>query len=146
MYSEVLIEEGIVVSSEKGFAKISLLKNENCRDCSAKIICKPGNGESHIIEVSDPYGTAPGDIVKISIKGTVILKSTFILYGLPLLLLLITIFSVNLFLTGLHLIELYSFLTGIFVLSLYYLIFFFLKSYNKKLIVPEIISLTRQPS
>ena len=143
MYDEVLIEEGIVISTEKGFAEISLIKNQNCSDCSAKIICKPGGGESQIIKVSDPYGTNIGDIVKISIKGTAILKSTFLLYGLPLLLLLASIFIMNIFFEGIHLIELFSFITGIIITSFYYLIFFYLKPSRKKLIVPEIISFTR---
>ncbi len=146
MYNEVLIEEGIVVSTEKGFAEISLTKNQNCNDCSAKIICKPGDSESQIIKVSDPYGTTAGDIVRISIEGTAILKSTFLLYGLPLLLLVITVLVMNIFMKNVRLIELFSFLAGIVVISFYYLIFFYIKPSHQKLMIPKIISFTRQIS
>ena len=146
MYNEVLIEEGIVVSTEKGFAEVSLLKNDNCNDCSAKIICKPQSGSKQIIKASDPYGTIPGDTVKISIKGSAILKSSFMLYGIPLLLLIATILVMSKLLDNVHFTELYSFIAGIIIISFYYLLFINLRAFRKKQIVPEIISLSRRTS
>jgi DNA-directed RNA polymerase subunit RPC12/RpoP len=40
MSSELLVEEGKVISAGKGFAEISLTKSNLCQECSAKILCK----------------------------------------------------------------------------------------------------------
>ena len=144
MHDEILIEEGIVVSVENGFAEISLLKNENCNDCSAKIICKPQNGSKQLLKVEDPYGTRPGDIVKISIRGSDILKSSLMLYGIPLVILVASVLILSKLLESTRFIEFYSFIAGIIVTFFYYLIFIYLKSFRKKQIVPQIISMTRK--
>ncbi len=144
MNSEMLIEEGVVVSSENGFAEISVTKSEHCEECSAKIICKPRNKDLQLVKVADPFGTSPGDKVKIAVKGTVLLKSSFKIYGIPLILLLISVFLSNAFLDYSRYKDLYSFLLGILVTLGYYVGIFLSKNSYQKLILPTIISYSRE--
>lgn len=92
MYKEELYENGIVKESKNGLATIIISDSDHCEECSAKLYCKPGNEKSRILIVKDPFGTMFGDRVKIAINGNTIIKATFILYGIPLILLLIGLF------------------------------------------------------
>jgi sigma-E factor negative regulatory protein RseC len=143
MNTEMLVEEGIVVSSQNGFAEVSVTKSEHCEECSAKIICKPSNKDSQLVKVIDPFNTHPGDKVKIAIKGTMLLKSSFKIYGIPLILLLASIFLSNTFLNSTQYKDLYSFLIGIIITTGYYVVIFLSKNSNQKLILPTIISCPR---
>lgn len=88
MYTEELTEEGIVKESKNGIATIVISDSENCKECTAKLYCKPGNSSERSLTVQDPFGTNPGDKVKVSIQGSKILSASFILYGIPLVLLI----------------------------------------------------------
>ena len=127
MTAEIIIEEGVVVSIGKGTADVAVRHTESCGECSAKIICKPKSGDENIIKVEDPFGVKPGDIVRIEINGYVLLKASFLLYGVPLILLLTGIFSGMSLFSNYSAKELYSFLWGIGLVALYY----FLGSFNK---------------
>jgi positive regulator of sigma E activity len=144
MNDEILIEEGIVISSQNGFAEISLTKSEYCEDCGAKIICKPQSNSNQTLKVIDPYGALPGDIVKISIKGKALVKTSIVLYGIPLFILIIVIFLANLFWGDIKYSNLYSFLASVSFTIIYYLIIFFFKISQQTPILPEIISLYRK--
>jgi sigma-E factor negative regulatory protein RseC len=143
MNTEMLVEEGIVVSSKNGFAEISITKSGHCEECSAKIICKPSSKDSQLVKVVDPFGTNPGDKVKIAVKGTVLLLSSFKIYGIPLILLLVSIFLSNVLLDDSKYKDLYSFLIGIIVTVGYYIVIFLSKNSSQKLILPTIISCSR---
>ena len=143
MNSEELIEEGIVISSSAGLAKITLTKSDHCEECSAKIICKPKSGDQKLLTVNDPYGTKPGDVVKISVLGSEILKISFLLYGFPLFLLLIPIFVISNSYPNLKNVELISFSIGVLLVAVYYLIVFLIKKNSAKSKLPKIISYSR---
>ncbi|HET54467.1 MAG TPA: hypothetical protein ENN33_04550, partial [Ignavibacteria bacterium] len=86
MQNESIIEKGIVLSAADGHAEIALIQTGSCEECSAKIFCKPSEKkDTKIIEAEDPYGVQPGDEVQIEIAGTDILKASFMLYGMPLI-------------------------------------------------------------
>lgn len=138
MSPEILVEEGIVITASNGFAEVALNKTENCEECSAKIICKPRDQQTNLLRVSDPLGASPGDFVRIEFEGKSLLKTSFLLYGLPLLLLLTGIFSGTQLFAGMHYSELYSFLLGAGLMALYYLLKF-VRSGDKPLIVPKIV-------
>lgn len=144
MNDEILVEEGVVISSQNGFAEISLIKSEYCEDCSAKIICKPVGEKNQTIKVTDPYGALPGDVVKISIKGAALVKTSLLLYAVPLAILIFGIFLSKYFYSASNLSDLYSFLTGIALIIIYYLVIFFFKISQQTPILPEIISLYRK--
>ena len=92
MYREELYEEGIVKEAKDGIAIISIQDSDRCEDCTAKIYCKTGNTDERSLSVRDPYGVQPGDKVRVVINGSKILSASFMLYGIPLILLLAGIF------------------------------------------------------
>ena len=120
MQSENIIEKGIVLSAENGHAEIALLEEGSCEECSAKIFCKPSEkSDSKILEVDDPFGVKPGDEVLIEINGGVILKASFLLYGMPLIMIIIGIVSGMSIFESTSLPELLSFIFGIGLTALY---------------------------
>ena len=137
---EELIEEGIVLKSNDGIAEIALLENDNCEECSAKLFCKPQEGETKILTVSDPLGSLPGDEVRISVEGGAVLKATLLLYGLPLLLLILGILlGMNLF-TYSKLPELYSFFFGLSLTAVYFgIVYFFSIKKGSSKSLPKIV-------
>lgn len=145
MMKEELVEEGVVLKTENGFAEISLNNSESCHDCSAKLLCNPTNDTARTVKVEDPYGVKEGDIVRISITGGTVLKATFQLYGIPWLLLLLGIISGYFLFEGTALHELYSFLTGAVLMGAYYG-FLKMQSPSKGNInIPKIIFVKRTP-
>ncbi len=141
---EELIEEGIILESNNGIAEVALIENDNCEDCSAKIFCNPKADNTKTVKAEDPYKTRAGDEVRISIKGSTIVKATFALYGVPLLLLVLGIFVSYNFFEQHELRELYSFLTGVISLTVYYLIYFFVLPIKNQPSQPKIIFVKRR--
>jgi sigma-E factor negative regulatory protein RseC len=117
MYKEELYEEGIVKEAHNGIAEIVISDSDHCQECSVKVYCKPGSSNERSLTVKDPFGVHPGDKVRVIIKGSKILSASFMIYGLPLLLLLAGVFI------GMHLFnnnqEIYSSLLGIGAVTLY---------------------------
>ncbi len=143
MNDEVFFEEGVVVSAENGYADVSVIQNEKCDDCSAKIICKPNKDELNILRVENPIGAKVGDNVQIEIKGLSILKVSFNLYGVPLILLLIGIFlGISIF-DGNEFSELYSVFFGIGLIAIYFILIFYHQKNLKDQILPKIVFIKR---
>ena len=142
--TEELIEEGIILESNNGFAEVALIENDHCDECSAKVFCNPKADNTKTVKVVDPYKTRAGDEVKISIKGSTIIKVTFGLYGVPLLLLVLSIFTSYNFFEQHELKELYSFLIGVFSLTVYYLLYFFILPIKTQPSQPKIIFVKRR--
>ncbi len=120
MYKEELIEEGIIITSEKGLAEVGLIENDDCEECSAKLFCKPGENKTKTIKVLDPYDAHPGDTVRISIPGNAVLRATVLLYGIPLLILILGIWGGLFLLRETSFPELFSFLLSIGIMGLYF--------------------------
>jgi len=122
--SEELIEEGIVLESENGFADIKLLANDNCDECSAKIICKPKDDSGRILKIENTVGVQKGDKVTIAISGKSLFGAAVNLYLYPLIIFIAAVLlGLNLFVSY-NIVELYAFLLGCLSLSIYYMIFF----------------------
>lgn len=144
MYKEELYEEGIVKESKNGLATIINSDSDNCGECSAKIYCKPGNSNKRSLTVKDPFRVHIGDKVKVSIKGSYILRISFLIYGIPLILLLAGIFlGMQLFHTNK---ELFSTLFAVGLVSIYSSIIHFKDKRKKQDIraYPEIVFVTPQ--
>lgn len=142
MAGEILVEEGIVVSVAEGTAHVAVTQSESCEDCSAKIICKPKSENENIIKVEDPLGVKPGDKVRIEVEGSALLSASFFLYGVPLILLLVGIFSGMSIFSNYAAKELYSFLFGISLMAIYYVLNFLNKT-SAKPTLPKIVSVNR---
>ena len=146
MHTEELTEEGIVKESKDGIAIIVISNSDQCEECSAKIYCKPGNSNERSLIVKDPFGTNPGDKVRVSIKGNKILSASFMLYGVPLILLIGGLFL------GLQIFnnnqELFSTLLSIGLISIYVLFAFISSKKNKQTTssYPEIVFVSHPQS
>jgi sigma-E factor negative regulatory protein RseC len=98
MYKEELYEDGIVKESQNGIATILISDSNNCEECSAKLYCKPGSSNERSLVVKDPFGIKVGDKVKVMIKGSKLIRASFMIYGIPLALLLLgLIIGMNVF-------------------------------------------------
>jgi sigma-E factor negative regulatory protein RseC len=129
MYKEELYEDGIVKESQNGFATIIISDSDHCVECSAKLYCKPGNSNERSLTAADPYGVHPGDKVRVSISGRKILSAAFLLYGIPLILLMAgLLFGSKIF--SYHQ-ELFSTLLAIMLISIYLIGLFFFSKHNK---------------
>lgn len=138
MIKEELFEEGIVSKSENGIAVVYIQGSEKCKECHAKIFCKPGNSEGRLLTVHDSIGVNPGDRVKISIKGSRILIASLFLYGIPLVLLLTGIFAgMEIFKKNM---EVYSSFLGFILIIIYWLIAYLFSHRKKVNSYPEIIN------
>ena len=144
MIREELIEEGIVLKSEKGIAEVSLAENEECEECSAKLFCKPGENNTKTIKAFDPYDSKPGDSVRISVAGNAILKATVILYGIPLVILILTIWVGLIMFSSYSSPELISFLIALALMGIYYLaVYYYGKKHKGNLNLARIITVHR---
>jgi sigma-E factor negative regulatory protein RseC len=145
MYTEELIEDGIVTEVKNGIATVSVINSESCEECSAKIFCHTENNVRNVT-AKDPYGVKAGDKVQISIKGRNVVAASFLLYGLPLIILVAVI------LIGTAIIknnsELYSSLAGIAVVGIYFLGVHLLSNSQrrKNKFLPKIIFVSQEKS
>ena len=124
MYNEKLIEEGIVKESKDGIATIVISDSDNCKECTAKLYCKPGNSNERNLTVKDNLGVNTGDRVRVSINGGQILRVSFLIYGMPLILILAGLF-VGMQFFQIHK-ELFSTFFAIGLVSIYILIIHFI--------------------
>lgn len=128
MQNETIIENGIVISAEDGHAKIKLIETGACKECSAKIFCKPSEKkDSKILEVNDSIGVRIGEEVRIELSGGDVLKASALLYGVPLILIVLGVMLGAVIFRGTSLPELFSFLFGIGLTGLYVSGLFLLK-------------------
>lgn len=133
MEKEKLIEYGIISKIDGTNIEVVLNSNDNCEECTAKLFCKPTTENENILTIESNQKLEIGDSVEVAISGRTILISTFLLYGLPLLLLIILIlFGMYLFQNS-NYSELYSFAMGISVLAIYYSLFNTIMKRNSKL-------------
>ena len=136
MNGEQIHEKGIVLEAGDGKARVKIIMSENCEECSAKILCKPSDENSKVLDVIDPFGVRQGDEVTINIEGSDLVKASLKLYGVPLVLLIGGIIA------GLSLFsnkEFYAFLLGAGVMGIYYLLLFILSKSSTKQILPKIV-------
>lgn len=124
-------EEGIVMETHNGMAKVSILAKSACEKCASAGVCHPG-GEDSYMEASNPLGAKQGQKVKVVLAPQLYLKASIILYGIPM-----TVF-VAAAIIGKNLAErfalesssdLWAFISG---MSFMLVSFFFIRRYNKK--------------
>lgn len=86
--AEELVEEATVVETGPDGVLVRLDENDACEECTARLFCTPGDGQTRLLPVVDLCGVRPGDRVLISLEGKRLLSATFALYGIPLALFL----------------------------------------------------------
>jgi len=124
-------EEGIVIETAGGLAKVSILAKSACEKCASSEVCHP-QGEDSYMEASNPLGAKKGQKVKVVVAPQVYLKASIILYGIPMTVFVAAaIIGKNLAQTfsGEANSDLWAFLSGMVLMAVS---FFFLRRYNKK--------------
>jgi positive regulator of sigma E activity len=116
---ETLLEEGIVLAVTPALgdrpaqARVRLLAGDHCEGCPAGAFCRPAGDDRRLMDVLDPVGVSVGDHVQVAVPGGAVLKASFLIYGLPLLLLLVGVgLGTLVWPEGEHLRDLWSFLLG----------------------------------
>lgn len=91
MNKEILHEQGIVKKVENGMAEIVITSSSHCEKCELKIFCQESSNFK-VLTIKDAIGLNPGDSVTITAKGSKIFLFSLLLYGVPLLILIIGLF------------------------------------------------------
>jgi sigma-E factor negative regulatory protein RseC len=124
-------EEGIVIETTGGLAKVSILARSACEKCASSEVCHP-QGEDSFMEATNPLGAKKGQKVKVVVAPQVYLKASIILYGIPMTVFIAAaIIGKNLAqkFSGEANSDLWAFISG---MALMAVSFFFLRRYNKK--------------
>lgn len=142
MRGEDMYEEGVVVAAEAGRATIAVAVGEACEECTAKVFCSAGEAKENTVVARDPFGVHAGDHVRFVVHGEDMFRAAFLLYGIPLLLILAGVLTgTYVFDPGLMANELWSFLLGIGLAVLYYILFFLFGSEaSGERLMPDIVS------
>ena len=140
-----MIEEyGIVKEVSNNNAIVVGNRGSMCGNCPSKGMCHPFGDENSKVEIFaiNNINAKPGDKVKVIIKENILLKASFLVYGIP-------VFSLIIFsIIGKILFEkdIYSFFTGFLAMMSS---FFFVKFYDKtnsEKFKPEIVEILNEDS
>jgi len=94
--SDIAVEAGVVIKTNGDRALIQLMENEVCEHCSTRILCRPSSKGTKEMLVLNPINAEIGQTVEISEIGNLMLKLSLMQFGLPLLGLILGIFSIYL--------------------------------------------------
>ncbi len=82
-------ERGIVIRTGASGAWVKTTRSGACESCASRGACHAMGGEKEMeVEVLNPVGARPGDLVVLKIDTSPLLKATFLIYLFPILLLL----------------------------------------------------------
>lgn len=84
-------ETGTVIQLKAAdIAMVLCQKNSACAHCSAEGVCNPGDtGQARTVEAYNSVGAQVGDQVRLSVSTRSFLRSSFLLYIVPLIALII---------------------------------------------------------
>lgn len=140
MRGEDIYEDGIVLSTEGGRATVAVAMGDACEECTAKVFCSSNEGKDNTVVARDPFGVHTGDRVRIVVHGEDMFRAAFLLYGIPLLLILGgVLFGTYGYDPGIMPNELWAFGLGIGPAVLYYLVFFLAGGGGDRM-MPDIVS------
>lgn len=118
MSAEILREKGVVTEIKNNQMKIELINTGNCNVCSTKDFCK--SGKLNFIQTKYESNYKIGDEVVIEVLGKDVLKLVLLLYGIPIIILLVSLFIVYFSVDVRK--EIYSILASFSLVGLYYLL------------------------
>jgi len=124
-------EEGIVMETHGGIAKIAIVTKSACEKCASASTCHP-EGPDSLMEAANPLNAKKGQKVKVILAPQVYLKAALIIYGIPVTAFITAaIIAKNLTVgfAGDRGSDLWAFVAGALCLVVS---FFFIRSYNKK--------------
>jgi sigma-E factor negative regulatory protein RseC len=124
-------EEGIVMETAGGMAKVSILAKSACEKCASAGVCHP-EGEDSYMEAANPLNAKKGQKVKVVVAPQVFLKASIILYGVPMAVFIAAAIigkNVGLKYGGEAQSDLWAFLSG---MAFMLVSFLFIRRYNRK--------------
>ncbi|MBU3916835.1 SoxR reducing system RseC family protein [bacterium] len=95
--SERDVESGMVILIQGDKARVRLLENDACEECNARIFCRPGSDGVREMLAYNHIKASVGDRVDIAETSNLLLKLSFMQFGVPLIGLLSGILFVNVF-------------------------------------------------
>ena len=103
---------------DNNFVTIAIDSTDDCKDCGIRFLCSPGSDKVKTITLENTVDAKVGDRVAISETANILLKLSFLQYGLPLIGFLLGIITASQLNINLQPIELYQFLCGLLGLGL----------------------------
>lgn len=76
-------EDGVVVESCGGRARIRVERSSACKHCSAKALCRPFGETHNVMEVANPAGASKGQRVVVVVEPARLVKNSLVVYGIP---------------------------------------------------------------
>lgn len=121
--------EGVITSIGENSIQVEIINKSACAECHAKGVCSASDEKTKVVDVPLTIGNMSahyevGDKVLVTLASSLGFKAVIYAYGVPLVLLLVTMLVSSL--CGLS--ELYVGLTGIGVVLFYYLVLAFFKN------------------
>lgn len=116
--SDQVSDTGIVTNINGNYATIIIDMDDSCKTCGIRFLCSPGSDKDKIITLENTIDAKVGDRVAISEASNILLKLSFLQYGLPLIGFLLGIIIAIQFTINLQPVELYQFLCGLLGLGL----------------------------
>ena len=131
--SDQVSDTGRITKIDDNFATIAIDSTDDCKNCGIRFLCSPGSEKEKIIRLENTIYAKVGDKVSISESSNILLKLSFLQYGLPLIGFLLGIIIGTQIPIKLQPVEFYQFLCGLFGLGLAGLIsFLIIKRMTKK--------------
>lgn len=72
-------------------ARVEIRPREACSHCSARSACNSTGEETKVVEANNPIGAGVGDWVNLEISENISLAATLLVFGIPLLFLIVGI-------------------------------------------------------
>ena len=116
--SDQVSDTGKITKIDDNFATIIIDSTDDCKDCGIRFLCSPGSNKDKIITLENTIDAKIGDRVAITETSNILLKLSFLQYGLPLIGFLLGIIIATQFTIDLQPVELYQFLCGLLGLGL----------------------------
>jgi len=115
--SDQVSDTGIVSHIKGSYATIIIYTDDSCKTCGIRFLCSPGSDKDKIITLENTIDAKIGDRVAVSEASNILLKLSFLQYGLPLIGFLLGIVIATQLNIKLQPVELYQFLCGLFGLG-----------------------------
>ena len=111
--SDQVSDIGIISIIKGNYATIPINNDDSCKTCGIRFLCSPGSDKDKIITLENTIDAKVGDRVTVSEASNILLKLSFLQYGLPLIgFLLGAVFGTQIQIQW-QPVELYQFLCGL---------------------------------
>ena len=116
--SDQVSDTGIIAKIDGNYVTITIETTDSCKDCGIRFLCSPGFDKEKTITLENKIDAEVGDRVSITETSNILLKLSFLQYGLPLIGFLLGIVFGTQTNVKLQPVEFYQFLFGLLGLGL----------------------------